>query len=298
LFKGLLNSILLIIVFAYPVIASTQDITATRKNKIDEVLSRISKNNTDSAAFKYGISFLDSIKSSNKTTDFIYSSIKLSQLFKDKRKFEKARYFLMELLDYTTKTNNEDAIFQAKYHLARIERKLLNFESAVGFATNILGRTDSLNLYNEKANLLFLISEVYFFKRMYDLSNDYNLQANELYLIVKDSIGLFFTENHFGLLHAYQGRPEIAIENFQKAKKMAKKIKYETGIASTLGNIAWMNFELEQYDMYLPFMMKCIQIHKKSNNTEKLSIAYDNLGFFYYHQGNYDKALKYYYKSI
>lgn len=246
----------------------------------------------DSIAFKKGKELMDGVILNSEEKFIIFTYFQLSKLYESRNRFDKAKDLLVKFLNEAEKDKNDSLHFKIKYRLARIERKLMNLESAVDYANDILPISDSLNFKKEKGDLLYIIAESYYFKELYTQSKEYCDEALEIFELTGDSIGIFYIINQYGLLEYIQGNVEEALPFFRKASDIAEDIEYDYGMAMTYNNIALIHFETGNYDAYMPLMQKCMAIQHKYNDLEKLATGYNNIGYFYLFRKNYSKALQ------
>ena len=79
---------------------------------------------------------------------------------------------------------------------------------------------------------------------------------------------------------------------------LAKKEKYQFGIASALSNEGIINDYLGKYPEAINLYFKALKIQIAINNQEEIAKTYNNLGLIYESQNNLDKSLEYYFKSL
>ena len=266
--------------------------TIIQSDRINKLIKE-AKNSSDTiTTFKLCRKIIALANTSKSQTLITNSYLQISDLYETHREYEKAKKLLLKGLKFSTQKKDVDNIFQTRYKLAGIERELMNFESAVDYALSSLDYCDSLNLMTEKANLLYIVSEVYYYKKLFEPSRKYCDKAKYIYTSINDSTGLFHVENQYGLLKYVQGNIDSAFSYFNKASEIANSSNYENGMAISFGNLATINFELGHYDHYMENMNKSMAILKKINKLDKLATGYNNIGYFYFFKGQYSKAVK------
>ena len=289
--KKRLYVLIIIFCFSFNSYGQKND-TIIQIDHITELLKE-AKNSSDTfTTFKLCRKILDLANASQSQTLITNSYLQISDLYETHREYEKAKTLLLKVLKSSRDKKDVDNIFQTRYKLAKIERELMNFESSADYALSSLDYCDSMNLMIEKANLLYIISEVYYYKKLFEPSRKYCDEAKYIYTSLNDSTGLFHVENQYGLLKYVQGSLDSALFYFNKASQIANSSNYENGMGISYGNLALMSFELEKYDHYMENMNKSMAILKKTNRLDKLATGYNNIGYFYFFKGQYSKAIK------
>lgn len=98
-----------------------------------------------------------------------------------------------------------------------------------------------------------------------------------------------------GIINVYD--PESALNYAQTALSLATNIKYIEGQSKSLGAMANTFRKMGNYTKALELNLRKLKLEEKGNNPRNLAMALMNIGIIYRYQEEYDKALKYYYKS-
>ena len=274
---------------------------AVSDNSIDELkelIESIQRIEADSLAFIEVTRVLAKVEKEIgfETVSKLYSYA--IDIFESRERLQFVSILLKDLLEIAKRNEIDSSVFNISFRLAHVERKLLNLESAAEYAISILGSGSQQGNQSEKANLLYLVADVYYYKGLYNRSLEYCKKSDSLFRQQEDSIGLFKTVNHFGLLEHIQGNSEEALKYFNMASSIANGVGYKQGVASSFGNVAMSLFELGDNVDYLSYMNKCMKLLRELNNKEGLATGYNNIGYYYYSVNDYPKAITNLKKSI
>ncbi|MBN4085377.1 tetratricopeptide repeat protein, partial [Flavobacteriaceae bacterium AH-315-B10] len=173
--------------------------------------------------------------------------------------------------------------------LARKERETFNFNYGYSFyATNnnqgakkYLSRVENSEKYGSQAK--------YYIGFMAYEGDDYD-QASEYFDQISDN------EKYKEGLSYYQADLNFKLGNFEKAIELAKEqlpTSDENEVSELSKIIGESHFNLEQYAEAIPFLVEYKGKRKRWNNTD-----YYQLGYAYYKQKEYDKAISEFNKII
>lgn len=145
------------------------------------------------------------------------------------------------------------------------------------------------NLYYDLANY----SEAYFFY----------MQSLNAYEKEHDQLGIARMENNLGNVSHEMGRLPEAEKHYRKAYEIYKENELSIEEYGALGNIGMIFYERELYDSALIFYQEIMnQLDPDSLVSPQeqyiLSIVYNNSALAYNDQGDLDKALEYFQKSL
>ncbi len=98
----------------------------------------------------------------------------------------------------------------------------------------------------------------------------------------------------FTIASAYYdlNKPTDALANLQQSLEIRRKIKDQSGIAQSLGQIARVQDRLGQSAAALASYKEALEVNRKISNKRGLLSNLINLGTFYHDHGKYDDALK------
>lgn len=101
-----------------------------------------------------------------------------------------------------------------------------------------------------------------------------------------------------GHIYYFQGKHDLALNNFFSAMKLLNNIDDEHGVGTCLSNISVVYETLDDYQKAIKYNHKSLEIAKKNNDRELLSLISNNLCVDYIRLPNYDSAYFYITKCI
>lgn len=120
-----------------------------------------------------------------------------------------------------------------------------------------------------------------------------------LFLLKKDSpdTNKVTHLNALGWEYKYRN-PDTSYILLSQSLALAKKIKWEKGIANALGNIGGYNLNQGNYPKALDYYLKALKIDEALHNKEGIAKRLGNIGIVYDEQADYPKALDYYFMAL
>ena len=126
-----------------------------------------------------------------------------------------------------------------------------------------------------------------------------NKRIKELEKKVESSDGIKKIENLNELAFEYHKvNPELTEKYANEALVLAKKIKYNEGIACSLNYIGISYHLRSKFDLALMNYKKSLKIYKGIVNTNQIARLYSNIGGLFERKGEYQEATKYQFLSI
>ncbi len=126
-------------------------------------------------------------------------------------------------------------------------------------------------------------------------------QINQLKALLDNSKNLSdksYIYNQLGLLFHAQGKHDSALEHYQKAYDIDKKIGDKEGEGTTLNNIAMIYDAQGDYVNALSYLQKSLAIRKEIGDKAGQGATLNNLSTLHYAQGDYDTALNFLQESL
>ncbi|OOQ61358.1 tetratricopeptide repeat-containing sensor histidine kinase [Mucilaginibacter pedocola] len=101
-----------------------------------------------------------------------------------------------------------------------------------------------------------------------------------------------------GHVNYFKGRSEKAQENFDEAIQIYKRLKNNKGLSLSYVSLGRMYTLLADYKKALVYLIQALGINEKINDQRALADNYKNIGIVYYSMGDLSQALDYYYKGL
>lgn len=100
--------------------------------------------------------------------------------------------------------------------------------------------------------------------------------------------------NNYGGMYRDRGDLAEALSYFERALAINEKLGDEVAQSVNLANIAYINYDLNDFDNALVFALRCLPIFEQANDTHRLNSLYHILGNIYFKQEQSDEALRYF----
>ncbi|RLC58197.1 MAG: hypothetical protein DRH89_01675 [Candidatus Cloacimonadota bacterium] len=100
--------------------------------------------------------------------------------------------------------------------------------------------------------------------------------------------------NQLGIAYEYSGKYQKALNEYEKALKIAESNSYRNGIGLTLHNMAIAKLQLADYENALDFALRALNIFEEEDEDDYLTSTLNSLGNIYLQMDDTDQALHYY----
>ncbi|MBD1363418.1 tetratricopeptide repeat-containing sensor histidine kinase [Mucilaginibacter sp. ZT4R22] len=101
-----------------------------------------------------------------------------------------------------------------------------------------------------------------------------------------------------GHVNYFKGRSEKAQQDFDEAIGIFKRLKNDKGLSMCYVSLGRMYTLLADYKQALVYLNLALQINQRIKDEKALADNYKNIGVVYYSQGELSKALDFYYKGL
>ena len=103
---------------------------------------------------------------------------------------------------------------------------------------------------------------------------------------------------NIGNIYHNLGKPDEALEYYQQALEINRKLGYEQGVAHSLNNIGTLYNELGKYDEALKYQEEALEISKKFKDEQAIANSLTNIGIIYTDSGKPEEALKLFQEAL
>jgi len=154
----------------------------------------------------------------------------------------------------------------------------------------------------DRLALNILIGNCYYFlsklkdaeKHFRESLNIFKRAENKIARLPAKSVAL----GNIGNIYHNLGKPDEALEYYQQALEINKKLGYEQGIAHNLSNIGTIYNELGEHDEALRRQEEALEINQKIEDEPGTADSLNNIGVVYTDSGKPEEALKLYQESL
>ena len=226
----------------------------------------------------------------------------LGVLASSSKKYQQALEYHKKSLDICEKTNDLKAKSKALSNIGSVYMDLGENAKALNFFNDSAELNEKIGLYLSKAYALQNIGEIY------EITNNIPkaIEKFKEVLINFDKVGkneeIRLKANalyHLGNLFLNKGDNKTATEYYNNVLKYLDPNDNSVNKESTFNKLGNIYLNLKNYDKAKEFFEKYVGILKdKPNERENYGIGLNNLAFVYEIQGNTEKAIEFYKKSI
>lgn len=104
--------------------------------------------------------------------------------------------------------------------------------------------------------------------------------------------------NNYGGMYRDRGDLAVALNYFELALAINEKLGDEVTQSVNLANIAYINYDLNDYENALEFALRCLPIFQQANDTQRLNSLYHILGNIYFKLERSAEALRYFEENL
>ncbi len=232
------------------------------------------------------------------------------------------KYYLIDSLDLAELSEGDIGILQSslkRYHVAKSDTARINALSGICeemmhadwmkyqfYQHDLIKKAlkknpsqDVEKVLNESLSVsLNNIGYIYKQKGKIETALDYYNRALKMQKKVGDKSRMAQTLNNMGVIQQNQGKISSALESYYHALKLQEELNDSLGIASSYFNIGSLHYRLEDYDMALSYYQKALKVYKGLGSKKGISNVYNNMGVLYKEKGDFTSALNFYKKCI
>jgi len=169
-------------------------------------------------------------------------------------------------------------------------------QKAIEYAEEALKLAEQFHNKREETNSYKNLADSYYYLNQIPKSLEMYQKTAEL----EKQISGEFSENYVDRLGdvawclEYLVKFEEALEIYEEALAIAKKMEYYPGIIDISSNIGSIYYKTAKYDKALKMFNNVLETEKKHNLIENISTSYNNIGMIYDAWKQHEKAIEYY----
>jgi len=213
---------------------------------------------------------------------------------------ERQELFDRNLPGTVTDVLERNPLLKESFRLGQKYEKEYKFEEAIKVYKKCL---DDLSIPEEdKIGFNILIGNCYYFlsklnqaeKHFKESLNILKRAENKITKLPAKSTAL----GNIGNIYHSLGKPDEALEYYQQALEINRKLGYEQGTAHNLNNIGTLYHELGKYDEALKYQEEALEISKKFKDEPAIANSLTNIGIIYSDSGKPEEALKFFQEAL
>ena len=179
-----------------------------------------------------------------------------------------------------------------KYYKNEIDSSLFYYQKSKEIADEL---NDELAIASANVNIGGIFSETGEFRKALisffvaiEIFNEKGVKKNEA-----------ITHNNIGMIYKELNMPDSALFYFNNSLQIKKELKNDLGQAYTYINMAIVEYKFNSNNQKsLSYFKSASDILLQKKDTSSISILYNELGSFYFHKKDFDKAKEYYFECL
>lgn len=228
-------------------------------------------------ALNYLLIGLEIFKNEGNTKSVITILNNIGSLYFVQKNYEKAKQYFLEALDSTQKINDIASQAHIYNNLGEIELRNGNYQDAKHFFLKSKVIKDKSHDKRSKANTFANLFTVYTFLNIPDSAKVYYQNAKELYLAIKDSLGIQKLELQTSHLEFKKTNPLNSLESeVVKLEKLLVNLQEQNIspiLLQTYQKISLAYAKEKNYQKAYEYYQKFFQLYDSLNNVQNKKIA-------------------------
>ncbi len=127
---------------------------------------------------------------------------------------------------------------------------------------------------------------------------EYYLKSAEAALTFEDEASIAYAYLDYGYVDAMQGKLDSALQHYENALAIYRKIKHANREAETLYYIGEIYYEREDYDRALSYQEEALAIYERIQSKEDVPSMYSIIAGIYKEMGDTQLAISYFQQAI
>ncbi|MCF6170650.1 MAG: sensor histidine kinase [Bacteroidales bacterium] len=178
------------------------------------------------------------------------------------------------------------------------EYRYVSADSAILFGKRALKLAGNINYPKGEAQSYNDLGIVYIGNGEFQLALEYFDNALEIRKKLGDTAGIASLYNKMGIVHQKQGNLKLALENQIDALRIYEQLHQDLWIGYSLNNIAIVHQNLGNLEKSLEYHFEALEYRKKMNDLYGEGGSYGNIANVYVKLGDTATAIGYYEKSL
>ena len=210
------------------------------------------------------------------------------------RLYQRQELFDRNLPGTVTDTLERDPLLKNSFLSGQKYEKEYKFEEAIKAYEKCL---HDLSIPEEdKIGFNILIGNCYYFLSKLNQAEKHFKESLNILKRVENKIAKLPAKSaalgNIGNIYHNLGKPDEALEYYQQALEINRKLGYEQGAAHNLNNIGTIYNELGKHDEALKCQEEALEISKKFKDEQAIANSLTNIGIIYTDSGKPEEALK------
>jgi two-component system, NarL family, sensor kinase len=192
----------------------------------------------------------------------------------------------------------KDTSLVKTYNELTWEYRLVDRDQSIAYGNKAITLGQQLKFLRGVAQAYNDLGIIYYDKENYDTAIQLYEQAAQIRKKLGDELGLARLYNKIGIVYQKEGEFAPALEYQLKALPLFEKLKDDIGVSYSLNNIGILNQNMGRYDESIRYQEQSIIIKEKIGDKQGLAGSYVNIANIYLIKNDFARSEEYYQKAI
>ncbi|NRD21075.1 tetratricopeptide repeat-containing sensor histidine kinase [Winogradskyella eckloniae] len=176
--------------------------------------------------------------------------------------------------------------------------KLKEFDKALLFVNQTSKLAEELNYIKGIAENTYFRALIYTERNDYFNAIDNYNTSRDLYLKIKDTLGIAKVSNSIGLIEIKRGNYAVGLQNSLSAISIFEKQNLNNELSAAYNNLAEAYYNTNQIDKAIEFNYKALEVRKLIKDKDGIKNSTKNIAELYSLLKEHRKAIEYYEKAL
>ncbi|MBU2930193.1 tetratricopeptide repeat-containing sensor histidine kinase [Winogradskyella psychrotolerans] len=173
-----------------------------------------------------------------------------------------------------------------------------DFGKALLYINETSKLSEDLNYIKGQAESNYYRALIYTERNDYFNAIDNYKKSRNLYLQIRDTLGVAKVSNSIGLIEIKRGNYKIGLQNSLSAIDIFEKQYLNDELSLAYNNLAEAYHKTNQIDKAIEYNFKALEVRKQINDKEGIKISTKNIAGLYSELKEHRKAIEYYEKAL
>ncbi|WP_040757707.1 tetratricopeptide repeat-containing sensor histidine kinase [Winogradskyella psychrotolerans] len=176
--------------------------------------------------------------------------------------------------------------------------KQKDYSKALLYINETSKLSDDLNYIKGQAESSYIRALIFTERNDYFNAIDNYKRSRNLYLQIKDTLGVAKVSNSIGLVEIKRGNYKVGLQNSLSAIDIFEKQYLKEELSAAYNNLAEAYYKTNQIDKAIEYNFKALEVRKEINDKDGIKISTKNIAGLYSILKEHRKAIEYYEKAL
>ncbi|REE08568.1 tetratricopeptide repeat protein [Winogradskyella pacifica] len=176
--------------------------------------------------------------------------------------------------------------------------KQKDYSKALLYINETSKLSDDLKYIKGQAESSYIRALIFTERNDYFNAIDNYKRSRNLYLQIKDTLGVAKVSNSIGLVEIKRGNYKVGLQNSLSAIDIFEKQYLKDELSAAYNNLAEAYYKTNQIDKAIEYNFKALEVRKEINDKDGIKISTKNIAGLYSILKEHRKAIEYYEKAL